>query len=368
MKLLKPKIIKFECVASLTENEDKSKELKECKASLSELGKILDGEINVDDKSLKYFVGDLAIAGSPNKNDDGISIIDAVKVHKLFEKKPINLEHTRRDTVGYIVKSVLTDFEHNVLTDEQALASESPVNISIGFIVWSHVDPDLSEVLEVVGRQDSDTHGLISLSWEMSFDEYNILLGDSIFGGEFLTEDAEIEKYDKYLKANEGDGKFIKGSENSVRVTRFVTGSTLMPLGGGLVVKPAAAVKGISIVANENNNLLKEKEELTNKLKEIDENFSISVAKLAESLEKMGISAQETTITFDNLIAAIEEKSSQDLKATVRKNRLPYMKIKNLEDIKDESLVAGEIKACELVDFISEKISKESETFSSTLA
>ena len=107
--------------------------LKEAKASLKDLKGIFPEEIDPEtDPDILYVIGNLAVAGVLNLNDDGLSIEECISVYKKFEKKQANLEHDRTQIVGYIIKSGLSEFgTDKLLSEAEAKTSNKPFNITV---------------------------------------------------------------------------------------------------------------------------------------------------------------------------------------------------------------------------------------------
>lgn len=346
MKLLEPLKTKLVSIAHQIDNETFNG-LDVIEASLSGLKNILSAEEIKDNKNFQYYAGDLAVGSVINRNDDGITIEDAVRVYQKFEGTPIDVEHLTSKVVGYIVKARLTDPEtKEVLSDEQALSYGKPINISIAFVIWPRVDKSLSNILEEVGSEESPAAGLISLSWELAFDEYKLLTGSrNVFEGTIIDDDSEIEKIEGSLKCNGGNG--IIGE--NVPVYRLVTGAGLLPLGAGLVVKPAAQVKGVIKLGESNaeeNNEETADASLNNEVI-INPSDTINDVLLNYIFDRVD---KKFELSSKQLVASLE-KSSLSNDDTVKQLR---MKIKNISDINDESIKT--VEASEITRFIASEL------------
>jgi len=345
MKLLEKQTVKIKTIAH--QIEFTPQEGQTITASLSNLIKILPESEIKSNPNFEYYAGDLAVGSVINKNDDGITIEDAVRVYKKFEGTPIDVEHISNKVVGYIVKSTLTNPEtREILTEEEALNFNAPINISIAFIIWSRVDEGLSSVLEEVSDETSPSHGLISLSWEMSFDEYYLVAGSrNILEAKIIDNDEEISALEGNLRFNGGNGFMADGETSLYRV---VTGANLLPLGAGLVVKPAAQVKGIIKIEPLTNG-----SEFNNIDSHVDNfllNSNFEEVILIDKLKEMELNAGL-------------EKSSQLEPNTVKRIS---MKIKNINEINDETM--KEISASELTSFITEELVKKATEHDSVVA
>ncbi|NBV99782.1 MAG: hypothetical protein EBR67_09815 [Proteobacteria bacterium] len=171
----------------------------------------------------------------------------------------------------------------------------------------------------------------ISASWELGFNEYNIIaLSDSeknIENAEIISDPKLIEKYTNDLKAFGGSGKI-----NNKYIYRQVLGKVI-PLGIGFTLNPAADVKGVAVKTEEGLNLLEEKEEGEASMKE------------------------STTTTSE---ANTENNISQNDNLDVKKERI-YMKISKIEEITDALL--KEVSAASVTDFIAEEIKKVNDQY-----
>ena len=230
----------FVCEASVhAPSED---ELKVAKASLDGLRQLLPADIDPEaDPDLLYISGDGALGGKVNRNRDGITKETAVAIHKSSRNKFINAEHDRGSILGVVLYPALTKLDtHEILTDEQALASDEPFNMSFAGVLWKVVSPMISQYIAKQG--DSTDKTVLSLSWEIAFSRYSCLVGgDEIAKGRLIPmEDPSFALYDKMLVQNGGKGVDAKGTN----VSRVIEGDAII-LGFGIVSQPAAHVKGI---------------------------------------------------------------------------------------------------------------------------
>lgn len=223
---------------------------KEIRASIDRLKGLLPSEINPEEHpTLLYVVGNLFVAGLLNKNDDGVSVEDGLKMYKAFEGQQINIEHNRSSVVGYIVKAGLSEFgTDRLITEDEARASGKPYNIAIAIALWKVVDKDLIKYILQATEPGSPMKDDLSLSFEVGFDEYKIVtLPKNVTNLAMATRtisasDDKFDRFDKKLRTNGGSGK--EGNEHVGRVIEW----PIIPLGGGIVAMPAAQVKGITPV------------------------------------------------------------------------------------------------------------------------
>jgi len=334
----------FECSASIIDKDTFENGLS-LFANISDISKNFKSETPVNE-SMWYLAGNLAVPGLANKNGHGISIEDAVRIKGKFIGQQINKDHDRTQVVGYISKAILTDRDSGLeISDEDAIAGKKPVNLTIGFIVWPHVDESMATTIEAVTNPLVVEQGYISLSWEMSFDEYFILTGSqNIYEGNLITDEASIETYKPYLPWNDGKCITAKGERFYV----IAGGENLTPLGAGLVVNPAAQVKGIVMIAEEEKEI-----EKIDVLAAIDAKYAGAIAEL-----KAGLIELQSKQNTESLI-----KSSQSNSLPVTSLKQSTMKIKSIDQITDENL-GVEIKASAISEFFTEELAKKSEEYS----
>jgi len=252
-----------------------------------------------------------------NKNDDGVDSAGAVAFYKSFIGKPINREHSRSDTVGYIISSTLTELGSNKeITEEEALKTDKPFNVVFGGIIWRLVDGGLAEKVEESQEPDSEFYGKIFASFEVGFDEFDVVgikQGRNLKDGEVL----DKEKYAKHLRALGGTG-----TEDGYRLFRLVKGE-LLGLGAALTTNPAAFVEPLAAPVEKEEDKKEENDKEDEKEEDEVEEGSQSNANL--ELEK--------------------EKSVK-----IRKS----MKITKIEDLTDEAM--KEIAASSVREFLSDKV------------
>ena len=233
-----------------------------------------------------------------------------------------------------------------ILTEEEALESKEPINISVGFVIWSNIDPGLTTLLRKISGSDGDANELISLSLELQFTEFNIYKGVSknMFEGELITEDEKVETL--YQKLRDFDGPGI--DDDGTPLYLIASGEDLNPLGCGLVTSPAADVKGISSKVKEEDS---EKDDEEN---EHEEDCECKDCMKDKEMASLVAQVNKLVTEIDNLKISGSQLKNSDVKMT-------RMKITKTSDITDENL--GEIKACEIVDFITNELGQKSSEY-----
>lgn len=309
-------------------SEEKDKYLS--LASINKLRKFLP-EINTEENiDLLPIAFDACVVNRVNKNGDVMNGETAAKVAKNFINKPINIEHNRNQVIGCIVSANFSKFGTNEsLAEVDVKEMKAPFNITLGGVIWKVVNRDLAEQIEESNDPTSENYMSISASWELGFNDYNLVVLEdgekNIENGAFISDEKEIEKFSGKLRSNGGSGKI----DNNKYIYRQVLGN-VVPLGIGLTLNPAADVQGVAIKSNEGPAEIKFKEEEKNN----------TDASLDENIQENNISQEE------NL--------------NVKKERI-YMKITKIEDITDNLL--KEVTATAVVDFIADEIKKASDKF-----
>lgn len=222
----------------------------EAKASLSQLRNLLPANINPEDEPALLFVaGNLAVGGYVNLNDDGVDIPTALSIYKKFERQQINLEHDRKAVVGYIVHAGLSELgTDRVITEEEARSADKPFNISVIIALWRAVNKSLCQYIEQASSPTHPDFNSLSLSFEVGFEEYRVVAlpkdTPDIARASLIVKPDEdaFGRYSAALRANKGSG--LAPGDSNLRVFRIIDGG-IIPLGGGIVTVPAAAVRGL---------------------------------------------------------------------------------------------------------------------------
>lgn len=279
---------------------------------------------------LLFIAGNVAVADFINLNDDGILGSTALKIAKKFVHKFVDIEHDRTRIVGALASYGFSEYGSNVfLSEEDASNSGEPFNIAVGGFIWTIANPGLAELIVECSDENSPKYGDISFSWEVGFDEYVIALGSkNLKEAQIITDPVEIEKYSKYLRAENGPGK----TEEGVPVYRVISGEPI-PLGCGLVSQPAAPVKGVLALID----------------------YPSIESQPAIASEEGNLDNPTENIENSEKTSENEEKIENNNEKSVNKNST--MKLKKIDDITDESL--KEISASAVHSFIGEHIAQE---------
>lgn len=120
-----------------------------------------------------------AVANRFNKNGDGIDSKTAVAIKDYFIHKPTNIEHQRNKVVGHVIGSSLSRFGDNeIISEEEAALEDGPFNIALSAVVYKTVNPQFANLVEQSVDSESEFYEKVSASWEVGFNDYDIVLGD----------------------------------------------------------------------------------------------------------------------------------------------------------------------------------------------
>jgi hypothetical protein len=265
--------ISFACRIQPVPSQEKNKYV--ALASMEQLRKFLP---NVDVEK-NYDILPVAFQGFNvnlfNKNDDGIDSAGAVASYKTFIGKPINREHDRPNTVGYIVSATLTELNSNKeITEEEALATKKPFNVTFGGVLWRLVDENITEKVEESQDPDSPFYGDIFASFELGFDEREVI---GIKNGRNLEDGVVLDssEYAPKLKCLGG-----VGAADGYKLFNLVKGN-LLGLGAALTTNPAAFVEPVATIP-EKNEEEKSKEIEAQKQKSVKERKSMKISKIED--------------------------------------------------------------------------------------
>lgn len=296
-------------------------------ASLAELSKYIpniDTKVNVDLLAIAF---DAFVANRVNKNDDVSDSATSVAIAKTFVNKPINIEHDRSKVMGVITNYAFTKFgSDEALTEDEALATKDPFNVTLGGVLWRVVNKNLAKMVEASSDPTSEFYQEVSASWEVGFMDYVIaaVSGDSrnLADAKIIEDNEEIKKLSGYMKAFGG-----KGHKGDNKLYRLVKGAAL-GLGVGLTGTPAADVKGIATLKSQEP--------------------EVEVSTETDASQKVNNSTENISQTKENVV--IQERQDN-----------MSIKITKLEDITDEGL--KQMKASEVTEFIKVQMKTAEETF-----
>lgn len=273
-----------------------SKDMYLALSSLIEIGNFLpniDTEANIDILPIAF---NACVVNRVNKNGDVINTETAIAAYKNFINKPINVEHNRTQVIGSILTAGFSEFGTDLpLTEEQVSVMKGPFNITLGGVIWKVVNRGIADAIEESNDPTSEAYMSISTSWELGFSDYDLVLLErgekNIEDGQIVTDVAEKEELNQYLKCFGGSGEY-----NGKRIYRIVN-SDVLPLGIGVTETPAADVKGI----------------FTNSLAEIEEvNVNLSSQKI-----ELNVIEEENIIMKITSISEITDENAKQLTASI---------------------------------------------------
>jgi len=313
------------------------------KASLRSLKSALpEGQDKFPD--LLAIAGNAFVANLVNSNGDSMATEDALLLYPTFINKPINLEHEPEKIVGTITKSFLTAFDANyklgvgseVIEHDSVKDSKDPFNIAIGGYIYADIHPNVAEKVLESNDPESSEYLTVSFSWEVAFDEWNLLVGSKDYStATLVTDRSEVEKWTPYIKAKGGSGSLPDGRFVSRQIVwaRDAEGNidkeSLYGAGIALTMNPAGQVQGVVTKDLATKELEQSQANLTN----IKNNISIS---------------QESCVTENTNIKMKSLKTIEDVKALNDENAKEHS-FANIANVLD----AGVNKL--LTDTISEK-------------
>lgn len=299
-------------------------DVKEVKASLNDLKQLLPAGINPEqDYDLLYVAGDLTVAGMVNLNDDGVDIETSLATYKQFERRFLDVEHDRKRLCGYILHAGLTEFGTNKpLTEDEVRAANKPFNISIVAVLWKAVNPAMCDYIEAASAPTHTDYKALSLSFEVGFENYSIVAmrdGErNISKAELIVapDDKAFDRFNSCLRAKKGQG--VSPDDSNLKIYRVLKEGVL-PLGGGVVSVPAAAVKGLTAITEANTKPVEKEDEdetpehedaeTTDEEKKEEEAMK-AARELAEQTEK---DIQSIRTQLDLLAASLDIKSIAEI-------------------------------------------------------
>jgi len=270
-----------------------------------------DAEKNID---VLPVVFNLAVVNKFNQNDDGIKTSVAMDLVKQFINKPINVEHMKDKIVGHIINASFSDkqpeYEDNEI--EAYKDRKDPFYITAAGIVYRHIFPSLSEKLIQASDPDNENYQSLSTSWEVGFRNYALAFGEGS-----MEEVEEMDEEDENYSSLKGNLKAYGGTgySNKGRIRRIINGPAYA-LGVGITETPAAEVKGLYVLIEDEEYEEEEKEE-----EEMDEEND----KLFSQEYKKSVKANKSSFSmneqqFNQLMAKLQEgKASSEIALQIKK-------------------------------------------------
>ena len=268
-----------------------------------------DAEKNID---VLPVVFNLAVVNKFNQNDDGIKTSVAMDLVKQFINKPINVEHMKDKIVGHIINASFSDkqpeYEDNEI--EAYKDRKDPFYITAAGIIYRHIFPSLSEKLIQASDPDNENYQSLSTSWEVGFRNYALAFGDGS-----MEEVEEMEEEDENYSSLKGNLKAYGGTgySNKGRVRRIINGPAYA-LGVGITETPAAEVKGLYVLMED------EEEEMDKKNEMEEENDKLFSQEYKKSVKANKSSFSMNEQQFNQLMAKLQEgKASSEIALQIKK-------------------------------------------------
>lgn len=312
-------------------------------ASAENLKKFLPSNVDLNKKiDFLAFAGNSFVANRLNLNDDGVSTKEALAIAELFPYSFVDIEHNRQKLAGVILNASFSEFgTDKPLTREQVEKLTCPFNVTIGGIIWRAANPDLADLIEESNNPDSELYNKISISWELAFSDFNLILIDpkkkNFEDGEIISDPKKVNELEAKLRAYGGVGT----TDNGKKIGRVPVGDVL-PLGVGLTENPAAQVGAIVLETKKKDQI--EASNIIKELVNIDEQFKVSSEELLQGITNASKKSEE-----------IENNMSQ-LENTNVKEISKIMKINSIKDLTDENI--KEIKASEVKTLLESEVQK----------
>lgn len=309
----------------ITASNNNEKHQKIIQASLESLRSLnpntIDLESNIDLLAIAF---NAAVVNVFNKNHDGMSTSMAKKVYSQFVHKPTNIEHKKEKVVGHIISAGFSKYGSNEIINEEDIDENdlSPFNIALSSVVYKTVQKDFAELLEKSLDVNSPYYQKISASWEVGFNDYVIAVGSkNLQEAEIIHKENQIEEFNKYLKAFDGEGIMEDGTE----VYRLISGD-VYPLGVGFTTNPAANVEGLVKLDSKKKDQTKtqdEEDSIAYEKDKIEINSDLFLKKLIKSKKKSSHKEKDVVISdndkFNSYIKKMEMKELiQELKETIQ--------------------------------------------------
>lgn len=327
-------------------------------ASLSNLTSVFPASIKPEESpDLLFIASPLVRVDFANANGDCLPLVVARDIYKKWTNKLLDIEHNRKNIVGFILNTEFTDSETQAIIKEEDLDSyEGNIDISYAAAVFRLAAPKLSALLVEASDESSPKYGVVSSSLELGLNRYMIAVGKTrnLKEGRIITDPKEAKMYSAYLQCNKGKGVDKDGNF----VYRVITGFCL-PTGAGLVANPASQVEGVFVLPTDD---ISETDD-TDKAKVVADNKQTIVTAPAPEIkaEVAQVPIEVTANTTENL----QENTNNteiDVITSVNSNNHNPMTFSKIEDIK-ASLFKEEAVASAVTQFIATEITKASEQY-----
>lgn len=224
---------KFAPFISKAAQEDSLRDLRNLLPSKS------DAESTPD---LIAWAGPAAVLGLANRNNYAMTSEVGVAISKTYLSKPVNWAHNREINIGFVNNVGFSTFGENKLISAEEAALLPICNMVLSGVLWKVASDGLAEEVSLFDDPESPWFHEMSLSWEVGFTEFSLLVGSKNVSTSRIVSDEEgIKKYLPYLREEGGEGFDEEGNEISI----LITDKDAICLAVGLTTRPAAFLNGV---------------------------------------------------------------------------------------------------------------------------
>ena len=187
------------------------------------------GKSNLNQVDL-YYLNSVVVSTGWNKNDDVFDIAETWAARNTPEDKQFNFMHDESDIIGHITANVVTDFEGNVISDDQTEVPESFNIVTSAVLYNSWSDPELKERMERLIAEIEDGKWFVSM--ECLFNNFDYAVVSPEGNNQIVQRDEASAFLTKHLRAYGGTGEY-----EGYKVGRMLRNISFS--GKGLVNNPA---------------------------------------------------------------------------------------------------------------------------------
>ena len=187
------------------------------------------GKSNLNQVDL-YYLNSVLVSTGWNKNDDVFDITETWAARNTPEDKQFNFMHDESDIIGHITANVVTDFEGNIISNEQDTVPESFNIVTSAVLYNSWSDQELQERMEKLIAEIEDGKWFVSM--ECLFNNFDYAVVSPEGGNQIIQRDEASAFLTKHLRAYGGSGEY-----EGYKVGRMLRNISFS--GKGLVNNPA---------------------------------------------------------------------------------------------------------------------------------
>ncbi len=187
------------------------------------------GKSNLNQVDL-YYLNSVLVSTGWNKNDDVFDISETWAARNTPEDKQFNFMHDESDIIGHITANVVTDFEGNIIGDDQDKIPEAFNIVTSAVLYNSWSDPELKERMEKLIAEIEDGKWFVSM--ECLFNNFDYAVVSPEGNNQIVQRDEASAFLTKHLRAYGGNGEY-----EGYKVGRMLRNISFS--GKGLVNNPA---------------------------------------------------------------------------------------------------------------------------------